>query len=336
VTHRACFLVVSLVIGLTMSIVRPGQAADKIRILSPTWSGYAPIFVAGDLGYFKQLGLDVDLKFEDERANAMAAMARGDIEMDLLTAGEFQGRPRDENTPGVIIGTIDQSVGGDGVIAAGDIKTIADLKGKTLAAEPNIPGRLLLQLELKKAGLSLRDIMLKDIATADTVAIFADPSIAAVATFQPFLSQALKLDVARNPTELISSANYPGYIVDVVIVRQDDLKANPDKYRRLLIGMFKAIEYFKTNKADFIKLAAPHYTLSMADFAASIDGSLTYTGYAETGAAIGKPGAPGSLYGTFDTLMSLNIENGAADHRLSAEREIDSSVMAKIGPGDLK
>jgi len=34
--------------------------------------------------------------------------------------------------------------------------------------------------------------------------------------------------------------------------------------------------------------------------------------------------------------MSLNLENGAADHRLSAEREIDSSVMAKIGPGDLK
>ena len=34
------------------------QAADKIRILSPTWSGYAPVFVASDLGYFKALGLE--------------------------------------------------------------------------------------------------------------------------------------------------------------------------------------------------------------------------------------------------------------------------------------
>ena len=100
--------------------------------------------------------------------------------------------------------------------------------------------------------------------------------------------------------------------------------------------MFKPIQYFKTNKADFIKRAAPHYTLSPADFAASIDGSLTYTGYDETAAAIGKPGAPGSLYGVFGTLMALNLENGAADHKLSAEREIDSSVMAKIGPSDLK
>jgi len=332
--NRLCCGAIGL--GLMLATVSAAQAADKIRILSPTWSGYAPIFVANDLGYFKQLDLDVDLKFEDERANVMAAMARGDIEMDLRTAGEFQGRPRDANTPGVIIGTIDQSVGGDGVLAAGSIKSVADLKGKTLAAEPNIPARLLLQLELKKVGLSLKDVTLKDIASADTVAIFADPSITAVATYQPFLSQALKIDTARQPTELISSASYPGTIVDVVIVRRDDLRANPDKYHRFLIGMFKAIEYFKTDKAGFIKLAAQHYTLSPADFAASIDGSLTYTGYAETAAALGKPGAPGSLYGVFGTLMALNLENGAADYQLSAEREIDSSVMAKIGPGDLK
>ena len=326
-----------LVLATGLALATSGaRAADKIRILAPTWSGYAPIFVAMDLGYFKRLGLDVDFKFEDERANVMAAMARGDIDMDLRTAGEFQGRPRDENTPGVIIGTIDQSVGGDGVLAAGDVKSVADLKGRTLAAEPNIPGRLLLQLELKKAGLSLKDITLKDIASADTVAIFADPSITAVATYQPFLSQALKVDTARKPTELISSASYPGYIVDVVIVRQDDLKANPDKYRRFLVGMFQAIDYFKTNKDDFIKLAAPHYTLSPADFAASIDGSLTYTDYAETAATIGKPGAPGSLYGIFGTLMGLNLENGAADHNLMADREIDSSIMARIKPVDVR
>ena len=46
----------------------------------------------------------------------MAAMARGDIEVDMRTVGEHQGRPRDESTPGIIIGTIDQSLGGDGVI----------------------------------------------------------------------------------------------------------------------------------------------------------------------------------------------------------------------------
>ena len=324
-----------LAVGLSLTAV-PASAADKIRILFPTWSGYAPVFVADDLGYFKSMGLEIEAKFEDERPNVMAAMARGDIEMDMRTVGEYQGKPRDANTPGVIIGTIDESLGGDGVIGAGDVKSVADLKGKTLAVETNIPARLLIQLELKKSKMSLADLKIKEIATADTVSVFADSSIAAVATYEPFLSQALKNDTARKPHILVSSKDYPGTIVDVIIVRGDDLKANPEKYRKFMIGVFKAIEYFKAKPDDFIKLAAPHFKLSPADFKASIDGSLVYTDYKQTAEFFGKPGAPGSLYKIFDTVMELNLENGAADHKLVATSSMTSSVMSTISAGDIK
>ena len=46
-------------------------------------------------------------------------MARGDVEVQMRSVGEYQGRPRDKTTPGIIIGTIDESVGGDGVITDG-------------------------------------------------------------------------------------------------------------------------------------------------------------------------------------------------------------------------
>ncbi len=312
------------------------RAEDKIRILCPTWSGYAPIFVANDLGYFKSANLSVDIKFDDERADVMAAMARGDIEMDLRTVGEYQGRPRDANTAGVIIGTIDESLGGDGVIADGSIKSISDLKGKIVASELNIPGRLLLQLDLKKAGMTLKDLQLKEIATADTVSVFASNSVSAVVSYEPYLSQTLKVDAARNPKEIVSSAKYPGYIVDVIIVRADDLKANPKKYRNFLIGIYKAIDYYNTNPANFIKLAAKHFDLSPADFKASIDGSLVYTGLANTQSELGTSAKPGTLYGVFDTLMGLNLENGAATTKLSATKSIDTSVITTIAPSDLK
>jgi NitT/TauT family transport system substrate-binding protein len=316
-------------------IASQARAEDKIRILCPTWSGYAPVFVAQDLGYFAKLGLSVEIRFEDERPNVMAAMARGDIEMDMRTIGEYQGRPRDATTPGVIIGTIDQSVGGDGVIADGSVATVADLKGKVLASEPNIPGRLLLQLELKKHGMSLADLSIKEISTADTVPVFADPSIAAVATFQPFLSQVLENLGARKPHVLVSSGDYPDIVTDVIIVRQDDLKQHPDKYRKFLAGIYHAIHGFETGRADFIKRAAPHFNLSAEDFEASIKGSLVYTGYNSVKAALGTPAAPGTLYRTFDTVMQLNLENGAAEHRLAAETSIDSSVIAAVAPADL-
>ena len=40
---------------------------------------------------------------------------------------------------------------------------------------------------------------MKDIATADTVAVFTDPSIAAVATYEPYMSQAVKISGRETP-----------------------------------------------------------------------------------------------------------------------------------------
>lgn len=315
--------------GLLSTVAGQVGAADTIRILTPTWLGFAPVLVAKDLGYFEQDGLDVDLKFEDDRSNVMAAMARGDIDMDMRTVGEHQGRPRDASTPGVIIGTIDKSVGGDGVIADGSIASVADLKGKTVAAEPNIPARLLLQLALKQEGLTLADLNIKEIATADTAAVFADSSIAAVATYEPAMSQAVKVDTARNPKILLSSKD-SDIIIDIISVRQDDLKANPEKYAKFLTDVYKAVDYYKTNPADYIKLAAPHFGLSEAEVKDILDTSLQYTSFDEAHEMIGDPGKPGKLYGIFDTVMGLNLENGAADTKLDAAQQIDPSVIAAV------
>jgi len=318
-------LAAALLVGASL----PAFAEDTIRVLSPTWPGFAPVLVAIDKGYFKELGLSVDMKFEDDRSNVMAAYARGDIEADMRTVGEHQGRPRDENTPGIIIGTIDKSVGGDGVIADGSIASVAELKGKTVAVEPNIPARLLLQLALKKEGLTLNDLTVKEIATADTVAVFADTSIAAVGTYEPFQSQALTANPSRNGNILLSSKD-SDIIVDVITARQDDLKANPQKYTNFLKGIYKAIALYETNPDEFIKLAAPHYNLSEAEVKEILDTSLGYTNLTETRELIGTKDKPGTLYGIFDTVMDLNIENGAADNKLNAATQIDPSPLAGV------
>jgi NitT/TauT family transport system substrate-binding protein len=325
---RTTLRVTALCLGIGLAAGTAG-AAEKIRVLCPTWPGFAPVLVANDLGYFKDKGLEVEVRFEDDRSNVMAAMARGDIEVDMRTVGEHQGRPRDASTPGIIIGTIDKSLGGDGVVVDGSIAKVADLKGKTVAAEPNIPARLLLQLELKKAGLTLKDVNLKEIATADTVAVFADPSVAAVASYEPFMSQAVK-NLPDRKAKILASSKDSEIIVDIITARQDDLKANPKKYADFLAGIYKAIDYYKTDPAGFIKLAAPHYNLSEAEVKEILDTSLVYTPLAEAAAFIGKPGAKGTLHPIFDTVMQLNLENGAADQKLDAASQIDQSVMATV------
>src|ERR1700733_8448175 len=108
-----------LALGLVF-FVGAVHAEDKtIRVICNNWSGFAPVFVANDLGYFKKLGLKVSVKFDDEQADALAGIAHGDIEVDMRTVDDYQRRPRGPSTPGVMIGTIDESNGGDGVVADG-------------------------------------------------------------------------------------------------------------------------------------------------------------------------------------------------------------------------
>ena len=318
------------ILALVTAASGTANSAETIRMLAPTWLGFAPVHVANDLGCFKEEGLEVDYKFEDDRSNVLAAYARGDIEVDMRTVGEHQGRPRDESTPGVIIGTIDESVGGDGVITDDAVKSVTDLKGKTIAAEPNIPARLLLQMELKKAGLTLADLQIKDIATADTAAIFADTSIAAIATYEPFLSQAVKASSRPGARVFVSSKDYRGIIIDVITARKDDLAANPKKYASFLKCIYKAVDYSKVEPDKYAALAAQHFGLTPDEVKDILATSLSYTSLADAAGYMGKTGEKGKLHEIFDTVMTLNLDNGAADNKLDSNKQINNSTINSI------
>lgn len=317
-----------------LSAALPAAAQDNtIRVLAPTWVGFAPALVAQDLGCYEEEGVSLDFRFEDDRANVMAAMDRGDIDADMRTVGEHQGRPRVPETTGTIIGTIDISVGGDGVLVDGSITSVADLEGKTVAIEPNIPARLLLQMELAKVGLSINDVELREIATADTIAVLSDPSIAAVGTYEPFLSQAVQILPDRNPRVLVSSREEPDLIVDIITARDDALAENPAKFESLLRCVYRAVDYQRENPEEFSELAAPYFGLTPADITEIIETSLAYTTYEEAVEFLGPEGGTGKLHGVFDQVMELNIDFGAADTMLDASQEIDNSLLSGLFDG---
>ena len=331
--HRRAAATVALLLAAIVAYTTPAGADDRIAAMFPTWPGYAPVMVAEELGYFKEEGLDLTWRFEDDRSVVMAAMARGDIDMDMRTVGEHQGKPRDASTPGVIIGTIDVSLGGDGVVVDQSIRSAADLKGKIFASEPNVPARLLIQVVLKKQGLTLNDVKLKEVATADSITVFSDPSIAGLATYEPYLSQLLKLTSRPGAKILVSSKDFPGIITDIITARNDALAENPEKFRKFLRGVYRAIDFYKKDPQKFVELAAPYFSMSPDDVKAVLDSSLVYTSYEDAVDYLGKPGAPGKLYGLFDEVMQLNLEYGAAVTKLDANQQIDNTLITGLFDG---
>ena len=78
------------------------------------------------------------------------------------------------------------------------------------------------------------------------------------------------------------------------------------------------------------ELAAPHFGLTPADVKEILATSLAYTSREEAAAYLGKAGARGTLHDIFDTVMTLNIDNGAADNKLDSNLQIDNSVINSI------
>ena len=74
---RAC----GAALGLALTV--SGAAAAEpgvIRIGHTTWVGYGPMYLARDLGYFKEAGVDVQLEVIEDAALYMAAAAAGELD----------------------------------------------------------------------------------------------------------------------------------------------------------------------------------------------------------------------------------------------------------------
>lgn len=74
-----------------LSRAAPAQGATKLRVGVLRLASSAPVFLAQDLGYFRDAGLDVELVFFDAAQPVAVAAASGDIDVGVtgLTAGLY-------------------------------------------------------------------------------------------------------------------------------------------------------------------------------------------------------------------------------------------------------
>ncbi|MGE4245823.1 MAG: ABC transporter substrate-binding protein [Parvibaculaceae bacterium] len=312
----------------------PAEAAvgdkDKVTCMYPVWVGFGPVHLANELGYFKEEGITVEEILDDDMPNGVAAMERGDIDCYLRTIGEYQGLGRRKETQGTILGTIDLSTGGDGWAADGEIKSVCDLKGKTIAVEPNLPARLIMQMALKsQCNLSIKDTTLTDIAAADAIGVFGDKNVAAVGTYEPVLSQVVEAHKSRGAHIVASSKDYNDLIMDVMFAHTGDLKANPDKFVKFLRAMYRAVDYFNANQEKAIPIIAKHFSVTPEDFKATLP-NFRYTPYEEAIQLIGTAEKEGRAYEVFREAMKFNLEFGSSDVELKPEDHIDRSIINKV------
>ena len=75
---------------------------------------------------------------------------------------------------------------------------------------------------------------------------------------------------------LVSSADYPGVVVDILSINEKYLKDHPDIVQKVMRAWFKAIAYWKSNPQEANAIMAKHYNVTPTDFADIISGLNWY------------------------------------------------------------
>ena len=321
-----------LTVAVGLLATGPAQAAELIKCAFPYWFGFAPTMVAEKLGYFAEEGVEVTWVFDNDRANVYPALDTNEINCTMRTIGEHMSRPLTPDSNLVVIGVIDVSVGADGVVAAAGIDKATDLIGKIFAGEINHPGTVMVAHALKQAGHSLDEVDMRLIATDDAAAVFEDSEVAAVATWEPMLSEIVANTEREGAHILLSSADFNGLITDVVIVNKQDYAANRAKYETLMRGIYRAVDLYNNDPDKFLAVAAPTYDVT-PDVMAGDLGGVYYTTYEDALEFFGIGGQSPKLASVIDSLNDINVDLDLMDAAISFDVMVDPTLTDGLFDG---
>ena len=215
----------------------------KVTIAISGWTGFAPLTLAKEAGIFKKQGLDVTIKKIPQKDRHLA-IASGDIQCAATTVETWVVW----NANGVAttqIFQLDKSYGADGMVVKPAIAKIADLKGKTMAADaPGTATYFTLAWMLKKNGLTLKDVKVVNLSpqAAANAMIAGNTDIDGGMTYEPFLSAVRAKPEAGKI--IATTLDYP-MVMDTFGCTPKFLAENPKAAKALADSYFDALEMIK-------------------------------------------------------------------------------------------
>ncbi|WP_248965853.1 ABC transporter substrate-binding protein [Sphaerisporangium perillae] len=249
------------------------SGASTVKLGFSAWPGWFPWQVAEEKGLFAKNGVKVELSYFDSYTDSLNALATGNIDANSQTLNDTLASVAGGAKEAVVL-VNDNSNGNDQIIARDGVKSLADLKGRTVAAEQGTVDHYLLLLALRKAGLSEADVKFQPLATDAAAAAFVAGQVDAVGVFAPFTTTALK---RPGSTTIASSADFPGAIPDHLVVTKDLLGKDAKAVQALVKTWFDTLTWIAANRAEAVKIMAERAGVSVADYETYEKGTTIFT-----------------------------------------------------------
>ena len=223
--------------GTTEPIVLGGLVSDANTM----------IFTAEDRHFFEANGINFTFKTYDTGLATIDDMLKGKV--DIAGAAEYPVVAKAFQKDNIsIIASICKS---DIIYLVGlndrGIRNISDLKGKKIGIPRGTVLEFYLGRFLDLHGMSIRDVTLINLPQGQTNDAFADGSVDAIVTREPYFSQIQKQQ-ANGIINWSVQSNQAVY--SVLICRNDWIKEHPELIRRFLNSLAESEEYIVQHPSE--------------------------------------------------------------------------------------
>ena len=192
---------------------------------------HGPIIVAERLGYFKESGLDITIQEPSGPDTPAKLVAAGSIDLGIYYQPSLT-RAVSDGLPLTWAGTLISSpLDGVTVLDKGPIKSLADMKGKTLGVSVKGSERMVMDTLLAPWGVGFDDVKVINVGWNLTSALMAGRVDAILGGYRNFELNSLKLNKKPGRMFYLEEHGIPPYDALIYI-------ANPKKADKKAIGAF--------------------------------------------------------------------------------------------------
>ncbi len=268
------------------------------------WVGYSGVFIANELGYFKDAGLDVKLKPFSNPGDTLPALVAGQLDIGLTTLQNLAVLNGNSETDVVAVGLVDSSNGADAIVAKKQYASLKDLKGKTVALTLGEVNHFLFLAGLKQAGLDAASFKITSMSADDAGAAFVAGKVDAAVTWEPWVTKANK----SGGHTIFSSASVPDTIMDSVAVRRSKLKEKGPAYTAFLKAIDKGVALLKSDPDKAATIIGKYLSAPAEDVKGMLSGDKIY-GWADNQALFGAANAPGPAFKSMKSVVDFALES---------------------------
>jgi len=237
------------------------QNAKLDAALSNSWWGHVPIMLAVEKGYFKEVGIDVEVRSVPSSADRVRAVTSGSVAFSNLGRIAVISEMANDNKTFYFFANVDDSPGNEGCWARPGFASFKDLKGKKVAA--NTSAQITMNGLLENEGMAEKDVQFVNLPGGEMAGAIARGDVDAACVWEPLFTNVK--NAAPGGKLLGTDMDTPNYkkfgtmaSPDIMIISRKLVDEQPALAGKLVSAIFKGVKYTNENPDDTAKTVA-HY-----------------------------------------------------------------------------